>query len=128
MKLILSLFLSFPFLLQASEECNHTLSSDQVYTCSKESLEDSDTKLNNTYKKVLLNIRKEYSLHSELEEKYINKIKSSQRAWIDFRDKNCEVFSFQIDTKTQAYETSMNSCKNDMTRKRIAELNVILEQ
>ncbi|HDI4958930.1 TPA: DUF1311 domain-containing protein [Salmonella enterica] len=128
MKLILSLFLFFPFLLQASEECNNIQSSVQVYTCSKKSLEDSDAELNNIYKKVLLNIRKEYSLHSELKTKYINKIKSSQRAWVDFRDKNCEVFSFQIDTETQAYETSMNSCKNDMTRKRIVELNVILEQ
>ncbi|HEE9789253.1 TPA: DUF1311 domain-containing protein [Enterobacter soli] len=128
MKMILSLFILLPFLIQASEECNNIQSSQQVYLCSKKSLEDSDAELNYIYKEILLNVGKEYISHSELKTEYINKIKLSQRAWIDFRDKNCEVFSFQIDPKTQAYETSMNSCRNDITRKRIAELNAMLEQ
>lgn len=128
MKTTLPLLLLFPFSLQASEGCDNIKSSDQVYLCSKKSLEESDAKLNDIYKKILLNVDKKYVSHSELKKDYINKIKSSQRAWTDFRDKNCEVFSFQIDTRTQSYETSINSCKNDMTRKRVVELNAILEQ
>lgn len=57
---------------------------------------------------------------------FVQKIKLSQRAWINFRDANCTVFSFQIDKESQSFETSMYSCKYDMTLKRIEELKSVL--
>ncbi|WP_425273616.1 lysozyme inhibitor LprI family protein [Rahnella contaminans] len=70
----------------------------------------------------------EYSSHEQLKTEYINKIKSSQRAWINFRDKNCEAQSFQIEPGTQAYDTSINHCQNKMTQERIKDLVSIQNQ
>ncbi|MBW5811656.1 lysozyme inhibitor LprI family protein [Yersinia kristensenii] len=126
-KILLPLFL-LPFLSYADIECKNIQSSNQIYLCSKQSLEKNDANLNREYKKLLSIIDSEYVSHEDLKNEYINKIKSSQRAWVNFRDKNCEVFSYQIDVGTQAYETSINSCKDKMTQERIKELLSILNQ
>lgn len=127
-KIVLSLFVFIPFLLQASDPCSDIQLSAQVFLCSKVTFEHSDSELNNTYKNLLSTVRKEYSAQPDLAVEYIEKIKSSQRAWINFRDTNCATYSFQIDEKSQAYETTMYSCKNDMTRERIEGLKNILAQ
>ncbi|UYW73764.1 DUF1311 domain-containing protein [Pseudocitrobacter faecalis] len=94
----------------------------------KKTFEQSDAKLNETYKTLLSAINKEYIPAPNVGSEFVQKIKISQRAWINFRDTNCTVFSFQIDNESQAYETSMYSCKNDMTLKRIEELKRVLAQ
>ncbi|MBB2403510.1 MULTISPECIES: lysozyme inhibitor LprI family protein [unclassified Escherichia] len=127
-KIVSSLFVFIPFVLHASAPCSDIQLSSQVFLCSKVTFEHSDSELNNTYKNLLSMIRKEYSAQPDLGVEYIEKIKSSQRAWLKFRDKNCVVYSFQNDEKSQAYETAMYSCKNDMTRKRIEGLKSILTQ
>lgn len=88
----------------------------------------NDAKLNQEYKKLLLSINARYSSHIELKNEYVKKIKLSQRAWVDFRDKNCEVLSYQIDAGTQAHETSMNTCKDKMTQERVKDLELIFNQ
>jgi len=116
------------FAIQANDECSNIQLSDQVFSCSKKAYENSDAQLNNTYKKIITIITEEYKNQPNLKSEFIEKIKISQRAWISFRDANCAVYSFQIDSKSQAYETSIYSCKDDMTRKRTVELNSILAQ
>ncbi|WP_149507306.1 lysozyme inhibitor LprI family protein [Escherichia albertii] len=128
LKTVLSLFGFIPFVVQASVPCSDTQSSAQIFLCSKETFEHSDRELNNTYKTLLSMVRKEYSAQPNLGVEYIEKIKLSQRAWLNFRDTNCAVYSFQIDEKSQAYETAIYSCKNDMTRKRIEEFKNTLTQ
>lgn len=128
MKKILSSLFLFPFLSYANIECDHIKSSDQVYLCSKQSWETSNSNLNIKYRELLSTINSQYASHEVLKKEYINKIKSSQRAWVDFRDKNCEVFAYQINVGTQAYETTMNSCKDKMTQERIKDLISILNQ
>lgn len=128
MKKILSSLFLFPFLSYANIQCENIKSSDQIYLCSKQSWEISDSNLNKEYKKLLSSVNTQYASHEVLKNEYINKIKSSQRAWVDFRDKNCEVFSYQIEVGTQAYETTMNSCKDKMTQERIKDLISILNQ
>ncbi|AJF73794.1 hypothetical protein TE10_17825 [Raoultella ornithinolytica] len=128
MKKVFILLLCLPVLAYADLGCDNIQVSDQVYQCSKQSLETNDAKLNQEYKKILGSINTRYSSHVELRDEYIKKIKISQRAWVDFRDKNCEVLSYQIDAGTQAYETSMNTCKDKMTQERIKELEIIYNQ
>lgn len=127
-KIVPSLFVFIPFVLHASDPCSDIKLSAQVFLCSKVTFEHSDSELNNTYKNLLSTVRKEYSTQPDLAVEYIEKIKSSQRAWLNFRDTNCAVYSFQIDEKSQAYDTAMYSCKNDMTRERIEGLKDILAQ
>lgn len=124
---IIPLFLFFiSFALQASDVCYNVQLSEQIFLCSKKTFENSDIELNKTYKTVLSTVRKEYNSQPDLKTEFVEKIKNAQKAWITFRDTNCVVYSFQIDESSQAYETSMYSCKNDMTRRRIEELNGIL--
>jgi len=108
--------------------CENIQLSDQVFLCSKQSLEQSDAILNKEYKNLLSKIRITYKSHASLKDEYVNKIKSSQRAWVIFRDKNCYVFSYQIDPGAQAYETSVNACKDKMTKERTKDLISILNQ
>jgi uncharacterized protein YecT (DUF1311 family) len=128
MKKILMIIFAFPLLAKANSICDNISVSEQVYACSKISLEKSDADLNNEYKKLLSKVSAKYNSHEELRDEYINKIKLSQRAWVNFRDKNCEVFSYQIEVGTQAYETSMNSCKDKMTQERTKDLVSIQNQ
>ncbi|EAA5286882.1 DUF1311 domain-containing protein [Salmonella enterica subsp. houtenae] len=122
------IILFIPLALQASIQCNNIQLSEQVFLCSQKAFEDSDEKLNETYKTLLSTIRKTYSPQPSLGSEFIEKVKTSQRAWVNFRDTNCIVYSFQSDEKSQSYETSMYSCKNDMTLKRIEELKSVLVQ
>ncbi|EKP0226239.1 DUF1311 domain-containing protein [Salmonella enterica] len=122
------LLISFiPFALLADDPCLNIQYSEAVFLCSKKTFEDSDAKLNETYRTLLSTIRKKYNSQPNSGAKFIEKIKLSQRAWINFRDTNCTVFSFMIDEESQAYDTSMYSCKNDMTLKRTKELETILD-
>lgn len=127
MRVMMMLLMLFSGLSYATDlECNKVQSSDQVYLCSKQSMEASDKKLNQEYRELLKSVSVQYSSHDQLKDEFIKKIKTSQRSWIDFRDKNCEVLSYQIDVGTQAYETSINLCKDKMTQERIKELGLIL--
>ncbi|ASO45099.1 TPA: DUF1311 domain-containing protein [Salmonella enterica] len=45
---------------------------------------------------------------------------------MNFRDANCIVYTFPIDEASQAYDTTMYSCKNDITLKRTEELESIM--
>ncbi|MDF1897173.1 lysozyme inhibitor LprI family protein [Rahnella contaminans] len=128
MKKILFIVLFITFSSEATVSCDDIEVSDQIFLCSKKSFEQSDDILNDTYKKLLSKINTEYSSNEKLKSEYVNKVKLSQRAWISFRDKNCEAFSFQIEPGTQAHETSLNLCKNKMTQKRIKDLIFIGNQ
>jgi len=120
--------LFLPFFVSASPECDDITTSNQVYICSKLSLNESDIKLNDEYKSLLLAVKSKYKFHEVLGNEYIDKLRLSQRAWINFRDKNCDLLSYQMDIKSQAYETSINSCKDRMTQVRVKELILIKNQ
>lgn len=126
MRVSLLLIYFIPFALLADDPCLNIQYSEAVFLCSKKTFEDSDAKLNETYRTLLSAIRKKYNSQPDLGAEFVEKIKSSQRAWINFRDKNCTVFSFMINEESQAYDTSVYSCKNDMTLRRTKELETIL--
>lgn len=126
MKYIFILFLCYPFLSHADYVCNNIQQSGEVHRCSKKLLDVSDAELNLVYKRLLASIDKNYLFHIKEKNEYIQMIKFSQRAWIDFRDKNCAVRSYQIEVGTQAYESSLYACKDIMTQERIKELNLMI--
>lgn len=128
MKYIFIFFLCYPFLSHADYVCNNIQQSGEVYGCSKKLLDASDVELNLAYKRLLSSVDKNYQSHIEEKNEYIKKIKFSQRAWIDFRDKNCEARSYQIEVGTQAYESSLYACKDKMTQERIKELNFMINE
>ncbi|HBY9716938.1 TPA: DUF1311 domain-containing protein [Klebsiella aerogenes] len=53
-------------------------------------------------------------------------IKTSLRDWIKFRDSNCKLYSFQIDNKSSAYQTTLNkgvAIMSETRGKELAELS-----
>jgi len=125
---ILVFILFLPVVVSANPECEDITTSDQVYICSKLALNKSDIKLNHEYKSLLLAVKSKYKFHEILGREYIDKLRLSQRAWLNFRDKNCEFLSYQMDIKSQVYETSINNCKDRMTQVRVKELILIRNQ
>ncbi|MCL9313114.1 DUF1311 domain-containing protein [Salmonella enterica subsp. enterica serovar Enteritidis] len=104
MRVSLLLIYFIPFALLADDPCLSIQYSEAVFLCSKKTFEDSDAKLNETYRTLLSTIRKKYNSQPNSGAEFVEKIKLSQRAWINFRDANCTVFSFIIDEESQAYD------------------------
>lgn len=128
MRKIILCFLLITFRVSASDSCENIQLSDQIFSCAKKKYAASDALLNKSYKELMAKIAKDYKLKPDLKADFIGKVKISQRAWITFRDTNCEVYSYQIDSHSQAYETSLYLCKIDMTNQRVVEINKMLMQ
>ncbi|MFC0225024.1 lysozyme inhibitor LprI family protein [Serratia aquatilis] len=126
MRKYILIFLFFSPFAFCESFCNDINNSNQVYLCSKEKRSSADSKLNAKYELLISEIKSAYSSHSDLRDAYLNKIKTSQRAWIKFRDSNCEVYAFQIDKVSQVYETTINQCVVEMSDKRTEELTIII--
>lgn len=127
MKIRIYTLLFIPFALWANDSCTNIQVSDQVFDCAKETFTIHDAEMNNTYKALLAGIKKRYASEPVVGAEVIEKIKISQRAWIHFRDANCPVFTLDIVTGSQAYETSIYDCESEMTIKRTDELKAILK-
>ncbi|KAA1045559.1 lysozyme inhibitor LprI family protein [Pseudocitrobacter sp. 73] len=127
MKIRIYTLLFIPFALWANDSCTNIQVSDQVFDCAKETFTNHDAEMNNTYKALLAGIKKRYASEPVVGAEVIEKIKISQRAWIHFRDTNCPVFTLDIVTGSQAYETSIYDCESEMTIKRTDELKAILK-
>ncbi|MBS0892732.1 DUF1311 domain-containing protein [Tatumella sp. JGM130] len=63
-----------------------------------------------------------YINDESLKQALVNNIKTSQRDWIKFRDSDCKLYSFQIDNKSPAYQTTVNQCVAKMSETRGEEL------
>ncbi|MTH48636.1 lysozyme inhibitor LprI family protein [Intestinirhabdus alba] len=128
MKKLTLLLILFPLLLRAEEGCNKPESSSHAFECSRTVWEKSDRQLNEAYKQLLAAVSSSYQTEPQLKQEYLNKLRLSQRAWLSYRDKNCEVAVFPFDSDTIARETSLNYCRSEMTRDRIMGLNDFLKE
>ena len=125
MKIKMLMLLFIPCVLWANDSCKNIQVSDQVFNCAKETFTKHDAEMNKTYKALLAEIKKRYASEPEAGAEFIEKIKISQRAWIHFRDANCPVFTLDVETGSQVYETSLYDCESEMTIKRTDELKKI---
>lgn len=126
MKTKILTLLFIPFTLWANDSCTNIQVSDQVFDCAKETFTNNDAEMNKTYKALLAGIKKRYASEPEVGAEVIEKIKISQRAWVHFRDANCPIFTLDIETGSQAYETTLYDCQSEMTIKRTDELKKIM--
>jgi len=94
--------------------CSHAMSQTDITTCYSEQYKAADAELNRVYKVIRQNLSK-----AERE-----KLVEAQRAWIPFRDKNCEhqTFSSANDSLHTAYK---NGCLANVTAARTLELQYI---
>ncbi|WP_458378815.1 lysozyme inhibitor LprI family protein [Pseudomonas chlororaphis] len=59
-------------------------------------------------------------------EKFIAKLKESQRSWIKLRDTDCPLEAFEIEVGKPAYETTISNCIARMSLERSVYLDKIL--
>lgn len=98
--------------------CESPQSSQEIFTCSKISLMESDKNLNNNYKDLINYIERSYSTNPELRDKLKAQTKNSQLIWIKLRDANCAIETFTIEPQSQAFETTKNNCSKRQTEER----------
>lgn len=124
MKYIALFYLFFSVMSYGADSCQDITVSDQVFLCAKNKKDAVDEYLNEQYQSLLSKVNSEYANDDLLKREFLSKIKTAQRNWLKFRDTNCELYSFQIDTKSQAYQTSLNECIAKMSESRGRELAV----
>lgn len=113
-KTCIGIIFLIPLLSSAEEKpedsCREIINSQQIFDCSRIERETADKMLNDSYKMLLARVQNQYKPSPELGEEFIQKIKESQRLWIKLRDADCTLEAFQIETGSQAYETTVNKC------------------
>lgn len=105
-----------------STTCINIENTQQIFKCSKLDYSRVDRELNETYKNLIEEIKKEYKPSVDIGDSLIKKLRTSQRFWINLRDADCELKTFEIEEGTLAHETETNKCKTDLTKKRISLL------
>ncbi|MBI3546091.1 MAG: DUF1311 domain-containing protein [Gammaproteobacteria bacterium] len=115
LKIFSTLLLALPAISNGSEarDCDST-SQATLSFCAKDAYELTDVELNNTYKKLIANLKTDASK---------NRLKEAQRAWVLFRDKDCEYYNSGQERYAQSMATMMYYfCLTDRTKTRIKEL------
>ncbi|WP_158295281.1 lysozyme inhibitor LprI family protein [Pseudomonas rhizoryzae] len=105
--------------------CSTQDNSQKVYECAKENAQNSDNALNKEYSDLKRRIALNYESEPQLKEEFLAILNKSQINWIKLRDSNCRLESFEIETGTQAFETTVNNCIADESTKRTQYLKKI---
>lgn len=122
MKRVLAIILLYSSFSHSEDVCRNITTSDQVSLCSESKRNLADKYLNAQYLTLLSKVGSAYVNDEALKQEFVNKIKTSQRDWIKFRDSNCKLYSFQMDDKSSAYQTTVNECVAKMSETRGKEL------
>lgn len=120
MKRILPLFSVFflsPLLSYADGCADNVSSPDKTQSCGKNSYREADKKLNEAYRDTISRLMES----AESKKKLI----TSQRAWIAFRDAECNFVASSVGEGSAA-PMVMQGCMEDLTNKRTDDLNKYL--
>jgi uncharacterized protein YecT (DUF1311 family) len=94
---------------------NRAISNVEMTRCASLEYEYYDKELNVYYKRVMKRLIPEAK----------EQLRTAQRAWIKFRDENCEFWGYEMYGGTGVYIVQLG-CLTEMTRKRTEELKDIL--
>jgi len=122
MKRVAVTFLFYTAFSHGANVCSDIKNSDQVYLCSESKKSEADKYLNKQYSDLLTKINSEYVNDDALRNELVTNIRASQRDWVKFRDSNCQLYSFQIDSNSPAHQTTLNECIARMSESRGKEL------
>jgi len=114
--LVFIVLVFYVFDVYASDPCSGTGAIEQGQ-CAERKLNVADKKLNEIYKKLLTALP-----HDMPDNASISELKSAQRAWIDFRNKNCE-FEGEILGGARIWKSTYSVyCIAEMTEARVRTL------
>jgi len=122
MKHVIAAFLFYSAFSHGADGCNDIKNSDQVYLYAESKKSVADKYLNKQYSDLLAKINSDYMNDAALKKELADNVKTSQRDWIKFRDSNCKLYSFQIDSNSPAHQAAINECVARMSESRGKEL------
>jgi uncharacterized protein YecT (DUF1311 family) len=120
-------------LAQAQEErqvdCENAMTQSDMNFCANKDYEAADAELNTVYKTTMTAMQKTDKELGEIDPNYVGAVealKKAQRAWIGYRDGQCELAGFEA--RGGSMEPMLVSgCLADLTKKRTAELKSLTE-
>jgi uncharacterized protein YecT (DUF1311 family) len=118
--------------LCAAEEvdCDNAQTQMDMNICADKDYQQADKALNAAYKKAVAAAREMDDNVKDMGEAYVGAVdalKRAQRAWIGYRDGQCEFAGFEA--RGGSMEPMLVSgCLADLTRKRTEELKAVYEQ
>ena len=108
--------------------CSNIVTSQQVFDCSVYKEKKADVDLNQAYKNLKQRVSSLYKADPALGEKYFERVKEAQRAWLHLRDLTCSLEAFEIENGTQAYLSIVNNCLARMDYDRSAYLRHLADK
>jgi len=103
-----------------STSCDKSQST--MSNCSKEMLDHYDKKLNILYKEQMKHLNGPYS-----EGKFKDYLLQAQRAWVEFRDKDCTYYAGTREDSGSIWPMKHNICLANRTKTRVEELKQYVE-
>lgn len=107
-------------------DCTHVTISAQYDDCIKKNILESNRQLEQIISRLEIQIGKNYQADQQLGRALIKTVLESQKAWISYRDKHCEIIAFEIEEGTAAYITTINSCTIELNEERMEQLSQLL--
>lgn len=101
----------------AAQNCKNPETQMAMNVCSARDYEREDARLNKTYR----------DLVAKLESAKREKLREVQRAWLSFRDLNCDFQSADYQGGS-IYSLVQSSCLTEMTKQRTKDLKATLEE
>ncbi|MCU0801488.1 MAG: lysozyme inhibitor LprI family protein [Rhodobacteraceae bacterium] len=128
MRLSLSLFLCLSPLTAFAQDvdCANQVTQIDMNQCAYQEFEAADAALNRVYAEAIAFLQasdREYPPAGESEEA---RLRRAQRAWVAYRDANCDQAGFQM-RGGSAEPLLVNGCLRFMTEARIAELRSVMQ-
>jgi uncharacterized protein YecT (DUF1311 family) len=107
-------------------DCDSPMTQADMNFCAASDYETADEELNTEYQSVRKVLAERDSSADEDGEGAVKALLAAQRAWIAYRDANCEAVGFQARGGTME-PLLVSSCLADMSRKRTEELRSLSE-
>lgn len=100
-------------------DCKHAETQLDLNVCSQHDLDQADATLNADYQKIVARLQ-------GADAKYLEHFKAAQRAWLKFRDAECE-FQGSFTDGGSIQPLMINGCLKGLTEKRVKELQYYVD-
>lgn len=115
---------------EPAPDCDNAMTQADMNACAADEYKQADVELNDAYRKAVAAAQTMDDDARDMGEQYVGAVdalKRAQRAWIGYRDGQCELAGFAMRGGT-AEPLLVSGCLADLTRKRTAELKAVYEQ
>lgn len=111
---------------QTAPDCDNAITQGDMNLCASLDWQKADAELNAVYKKAMAQMRATDSDLPDDLKGAADTLRDAQRAWIPYRDKACESYGF-LARGGSMEPMLVYSCRADVTRERIKELQSLVE-